>query len=69
MHIVDVMTLTHPVLGRATLIAQMDIITANIDKVVDYESYEQQGVSEPKFRRLGIDAINRFFVDLGRLVD
>jgi hypothetical protein len=69
MHIVDVMTLTHPVLGRATLIAQMDIITANIDKAVDYEMYGQQGVSEAKFRQLGIDAINRFFVDLGRLVD
>ena len=68
-HIVDVMTLTHPVLGRTALTAQMDIIAANIDKAVDYEEYGEEGVSEAKFRQLGVDAINRFFIDLGRLVD
>ena len=67
--IVDVMVLTHPVLGRTTLKSQMDIITANIDKAVDYEAYAEDGVSEAKFRQLGVDAVNRFFIDLGRLVD
>ena len=68
-HIVDVMILVHPVLGRSTLEAQMAIICDNIDKAVLYEEYQEPGVTEANLRTMGVAAINRFFVDLGMLVD